>query len=99
MIFLLVQIHFASHRPGLYTFLSSAVSQDWSPHGCLHALDRGYYVTVISKEWASYGISQRLTLQIFGALWEPPPTQCGGISAVDQDISEGDLKTVQTWAL
>ncbi|KAB8076525.1 hypothetical protein BDV29DRAFT_189315 [Aspergillus leporis] len=54
---------------------------------------------VTGLEWASYGISQRLTLQIFGALWEPPPTQCGGISAVDQDISEGDLKTVQTWAL
>ncbi|KAF7585830.1 hypothetical protein BBP40_010052 [Aspergillus hancockii] len=62
-------------------------------------LDRGYYVTVISKEWASYGTSQRLTSQVSGALWELPPTQCGGVSAVDQDISEGDLKTVQKWAL
>ncbi|KAK5994271.1 D-aspartate oxidase [Cladobotryum mycophilum] len=62
-------------------------------------LDRGYHVTIISKEWASYGSGQRLTSQISGALWELPPTQCGGVLAVQQEISPGDLKTVQNWAL
>ncbi|KAK3318069.1 FAD dependent oxidoreductase [Apodospora peruviana] len=40
-------------------------------------LDRGYRVTVMSKEWASYGSKQRLTSQIAGALWEFPPAVCG----------------------
>ncbi|MCJ1351816.1 MAG: hypothetical protein MMC33_001800 [Icmadophila ericetorum] len=40
-------------------------------------LDRGYHVTVIAKEWASYGQQQRLTSQIAGALWEYPPAVCG----------------------
>ncbi|KAJ5887626.1 hypothetical protein N7495_007667 [Penicillium taxi] len=62
-------------------------------------LDRGYHVTVISKEWASYGPSKRLTSQVSGALWELPPTQCGGVSAVEQGLSLGDLGTVQQWAL
>lgn len=40
-------------------------------------LDKGYYVTVLAKEWASYGKEQRLTSQIAGALWEFPPAVCG----------------------
>lgn len=40
-------------------------------------LDQGYHVTIVSKEWASYGKSQRLTSQIAGALWEFPPAVCG----------------------
>lgn len=40
-------------------------------------LDRGYHVTVLAKEWASYTESQRLTSQIAGALWEFPPAVCG----------------------
>ena len=40
-------------------------------------LDQGYHVTVIAKEYASYGKSQRLTSQIAGALWEYPPAVCG----------------------
>ncbi|KZV88634.1 nucleotide-binding domain-containing protein [Exidia glandulosa HHB12029] len=40
-------------------------------------LDRGYRVTVLAREWASYGTSQRLTSQIAGALWEYPPAVCG----------------------
>ncbi len=40
-------------------------------------LDKGYHVTVVSKEWASYGKEQRLTSQIAGALWEFPPAVCG----------------------
>ena len=40
-------------------------------------LDKGYHVTVIAKEWASFGKAQRLTSQIAGALWEFPPAVCG----------------------
>jgi D-amino-acid oxidase len=40
-------------------------------------LDRGYRVTIVSKEWASHGKAQRLTSQIAGALWEYPPAVCG----------------------
>jgi D-amino-acid oxidase len=40
-------------------------------------LDRGYHVTIIAKEWASYTKDQRLTSQIAGALWEYPPAVCG----------------------
>ncbi|KAJ2900636.1 nucleotide-binding domain-containing protein [Zalerion maritima] len=40
-------------------------------------LDKGYHVTVVSKEWATYGSEQRLTSQIAGALWEYPPAVCG----------------------
>jgi glycine/D-amino acid oxidase-like deaminating enzyme len=40
-------------------------------------LDQGYRVTILAKEWASYGEAQRLTSQIAGALWEFPPAVCG----------------------
>ncbi|OJJ04273.1 hypothetical protein ASPVEDRAFT_85675 [Aspergillus versicolor CBS 583.65] len=40
-------------------------------------LDKGYKVTIVSKEWASWGDKQRLTSQIAGALWEFPPAVCG----------------------
>ncbi|KAL8708747.1 MAG: hypothetical protein Q9220_006389 [cf. Caloplaca sp. 1 TL-2023] len=40
-------------------------------------LDRGYRVTIVSKEWASFTDQQRLTSQIAGALWEYPPAVCG----------------------
>ncbi|SLM35352.1 fad dependent oxidoreductase protein [Lasallia pustulata] len=40
-------------------------------------LDKGYHVTIVAKEWASYGKQQRLTSQIAGALWEFPPAVCG----------------------
>ncbi|KAF9269267.1 FAD dependent oxidoreductase [Marasmius fiardii PR-910] len=40
-------------------------------------LDKGYNVTIISKEWASFGKEQRLASQIAGALWEYPPAVCG----------------------
>lgn len=38
-------------------------------------LDRGYHVTVLSKDWANS--EKRLTSQIAGALWEFPPAVCG----------------------
>ncbi|RPD58213.1 FAD dependent oxidoreductase [Lentinus tigrinus ALCF2SS1-7] len=40
-------------------------------------LDKGYHVTILAKEWASFGKEQRLTSQIAGALWEYPPAVCG----------------------
>lgn len=40
-------------------------------------LDRGYKVTIISKEWANFSPNNRLTAQIAGALWEFPPAVCG----------------------
>ena len=53
-------------------------------------LDRGYYVTVLSKEWASYTKEQRLTSQIAGALWEYPPAACGQhTDAISQKHSKG----------
>ncbi|BAE61146.1 unnamed protein product [Aspergillus oryzae RIB40] len=64
-----------------------------------HLLDAGYKVTIVSKEWASDGRTQRLTSQIAGALWELPPTQCGGVRLTDQELTEADLKTAQRWAL
>lgn len=40
-------------------------------------LDRGYKVTILSKEWATFTDKQRITSQIAGALWEFPPGGCG----------------------
>ena len=40
-------------------------------------LDKGYHVTILAKELASFGKRQRLTSQIAGALWEFPPAVCG----------------------
>ncbi|KAL4800828.1 hypothetical protein BDV19DRAFT_383847 [Aspergillus venezuelensis] len=56
-------------------------------------LDRGYLVTIISKEWATYETEQRITSQTSDALWELPPTQCGRVHAVDQAMDAGDLST------
>ncbi|KAF2105558.1 nucleotide-binding domain-containing protein [Lophiotrema nucula] len=40
-------------------------------------LDKGYRVTVLSKDWVSDEPGKRLTSQIAGALWEFPPAVCG----------------------
>lgn len=40
-------------------------------------LDRGYKVTIVSKEWTNFSPNNRLTAQIAGALWEYPPAVCG----------------------
>lgn len=40
-------------------------------------LDKGYKVTIVSKEWANYSADNRVTAQIAGALWEFPPAVCG----------------------
>ncbi|KAF2030083.1 FAD dependent oxidoreductase [Setomelanomma holmii] len=56
-------------------------------------LDHGYRVTVVSKEWASYGTTQRLTSQIAGALWEYPPAVCG------QHSDATSLKDSNRWCM
>jgi D-amino-acid oxidase len=56
-------------------------------------LDKGYRVTVVSKEWASYGQAQRLTSQIAGALWEFPPAVCG------QHTDAISLQRSKPWAM
>ncbi|CAG8937278.1 unnamed protein product [Penicillium salamii] len=56
-------------------------------------LDSGYHVTIVSKEWASYGEGPRLTSQVAGALWELPPGGCGPQAIGDK------LPMVQKWAL
>ena len=56
-------------------------------------LDQGFHVTVIAKEYASYGKSQRLTSQIAGALWEYPPAVCG------QHTDAISLKHSKRWCM
>lgn len=56
-------------------------------------LDKGYHVTVVSKEWASFGRQQRLTSQIAGALWEYPPAVCG------QHTDAISLEHSKRWAM
>lgn len=63
-------------------------------------LDRGYHVTIVSKEWASYGKGQRLTSQIAGALWEYPPAVCGQhTDAISlQHSKRWSLQTYDIWS-
>lgn len=54
-------------------------------------LDRGYHVTIISREWAS--CNERLTSQVAGALWEMPPAGCG------PQMYGAKIPMAQRWAL
>lgn len=54
-------------------------------------LDRGYHVTIISREWAND--KERLTSQVAGALWEMPPAGCGPQMYGDK------IPMAQRWAL
>lgn len=56
-------------------------------------LDKGYHVTILAKEWASYTKTQRLTSQIAGALWEFPPAVCG------QHTDEISLQHSKRWCM
>ncbi|KAL2862219.1 FAD-dependent oxidoreductase [Aspergillus lucknowensis] len=56
-------------------------------------LDSGYHVTIVSRDWASYGEGPRITSQIAGAIWELPPAGCG------PQALQGKLPMVQKWAL
>ncbi|KAJ6783553.1 hypothetical protein PWT90_07707 [Aphanocladium album] len=64
-------------------------------------LDRGYHVTILSKEWPTLQAgAQRLTSQIAGALWELPPTQCGQVSnLVSQTLTDADRARLEQWAI
>ncbi|KAH6893327.1 FAD dependent oxidoreductase family protein [Thelonectria olida] len=58
-------------------------------------LDRGFHVTIVSREWPTFGddAGPRLTSQIAGALWELPPAGCG------PQALQAKLQTVQRCAL
>ncbi|KAK4695880.1 D-amino-acid oxidase, partial [Lecanoromycetidae sp. Uapishka_2] len=56
-------------------------------------LDKGFQVTIVAREFASFGKAQRLTSQIGGALWEFPSAPCG------PRISRRNLENVRRWAL
>ena len=56
-------------------------------------LDQGYRVTIVAKEWASWGTQQRPTSQIAGALWEFPPAVCG------QHTDEVSLQHSKRWCM
>ena len=56
-------------------------------------LDKGYKVTIISKEWATYTKAPRLTSQIAAALWEFPSAGCG------PETSPQTLERLREWAL
>ena len=56
-------------------------------------LDKGYRVTIVSKEWATYTKAQRLTSQIAAALWEFPSAGCG------PETSPQTLNKLREWAL
>ncbi|KAI9690050.1 MAG: hypothetical protein M1822_009932 [Bathelium mastoideum] len=56
-------------------------------------LDRGIKVTVLSKEWASYGDDSPISSQAAGALWKCLPLECG-----PQAVT-ANLATNQKWTL
>lgn len=56
-------------------------------------LDRGYKVTVLAKEWASWTEAPRLSSQAAGALWKCLPLECGPQAVLD------NLSTNQKWTL
>ena len=64
-------------------------------------LDKGYRVTVLSKEWAWTNDFQhsRLTSQIAGALWEYPPGGCGLTEIESPGPGWATVSHYREWAL
>lgn len=64
-------------------------------------LDKGYHVTVLSKEWAWTSDFQhsRITSQIAGALWEFPPGGCGLTEIESPGPGWATIKHYREWAL
>ncbi|KAL9616224.1 MAG: hypothetical protein Q9160_008882 [Pyrenula sp. 1 TL-2023] len=64
-------------------------------------LDKGYRVTIVSKEWAWTRNMQhsRLTSQIAGALWEFPPGGCGLTEVDAPGKGWAGLGHYREWAL
>lgn len=56
-------------------------------------LDKGYRVTILSKDWANFSSNERLTAQIAGALWEYPPAVCG------QHVDPISLSNSKRWCM
>ncbi|KAE8393179.1 hypothetical protein BDV23DRAFT_149690 [Aspergillus alliaceus] len=60
-------------------------------------LDKGYCVTIVSKEWAN--LAKPLTSQIAGALWEFPPGGCG-ITEIETPLwGYSALEQYREWAM
>ena len=64
-------------------------------------LDKGYRVTIVSKEWAWTNDFQhsRLTSQIAGALWEYPPGGCGLTEIESPGHGWATIGHYREWAL
>ncbi|KNG89495.1 D-amino acid oxidase [Aspergillus nomiae NRRL 13137] len=60
-------------------------------------LDKGYSVTIVSKEWAS--LAKPLTSQIAGALWEYPPGGCGITEIETPLFGYSTLEQYREWAM
>ncbi|KAE8337488.1 hypothetical protein BDV24DRAFT_177473 [Aspergillus arachidicola] len=60
-------------------------------------LDKGYRVTVVSKEWAS--LAKPLTSQIAGALWEYPPGGCGITEIKTPLFGYSTLEQYREWVM
>ncbi|KAE8383419.1 FAD dependent oxidoreductase [Aspergillus bertholletiae] len=60
-------------------------------------LDKGYRVTVVSKEWAN--LAKPLTSQIAGALWEYPPGGCGITEIETPLFGHSTLEEYRGWAM
>ena len=56
-------------------------------------LNRGFNITIVAKEFASFGKAQRLVSEVGGALWEFPSAPCG------PRISPQNIENVRRWAL
>ena len=56
-------------------------------------LDKGYKVTIVAKEFATFTKSQRLTSQVGAALWEFPCAPCG------PQVAPENLEKVRRWAM
>ncbi|KAE8420504.1 hypothetical protein BDV36DRAFT_306634 [Aspergillus pseudocaelatus] len=60
-------------------------------------LDKGYRVTIVSKEWVS--LTKPLTSQIAGALWEYPPGGCGVTEIETPLFGYSTLEQYREWAM
>ncbi|KAF7587546.1 hypothetical protein BBP40_007057 [Aspergillus hancockii] len=60
-------------------------------------LDKGYRVTIVSKEWAN--LARPLTSQIAGALWEFPPGGCGLTEIETPLYGYSNVSQYREWAM
>ncbi|KAE8151157.1 FAD dependent oxidoreductase [Aspergillus avenaceus] len=60
-------------------------------------LDKGYMVTIVSRDWASQ--TRPITSQVAGALWEYPPGGCGIAELGSSASGYSGLDQYREWAL